>query len=284
LSASRYITACPVGCAAALAPTPIVLPEGALLRCAECGQLVSQSSAEHYWATMRAFDASAFNQPAGRELARRNQVARRRLGRVAALARKQPRDMRLLDVGCSRGHFVAAAAQMGFRAEGVEPAPQIAEAARASGLTVHTGLLDEQHFPEHAFDAVTCFEVLEHLTDPLPLVHECRRILAPGGVLCVTTGNAQSWSVSALGAKWDYFRMDKDAGHVSFYTPRSLALLAQRAGLSVIAVDTARVRFSEKGEAPRVVHAAAKLAAELLSYPARLAGRGHDMTGWFRRV
>ena len=284
MSDSRYITACPVGCSAALSATRIVLPEGALLRCGECGQLVSQTTDEHYWRTMRAFDAADFNQPEGRELSRRDEVSRRRLEKIAKLAGRAPTDMRLLDVGCSRGHFVAAAARMGYRAEGVEPAPHIAGAARAAGLSVHTGLLEEQRFPDASFDAITSFEVLEHLREPLPLMRECTRLLAPGGVMCVTTGNAASWTVAAMAARWDYFRMDKDAGHVSFYNPRSLALLAQRAGLSVIAVTTARVRFSEKGDVSRPVHAAAKLAAELLSYPARLAGRGHDMIGWFTRA
>lgn len=282
-SAHRYVTACPVGCAARLTPTSLELPEGPLLECAACGQLVSQVSTARYWEAMRAFDEPQFNQPSGRELARRMSVAQRRLQRIAALMGKPPLGLRLIDVGCSRGHFVAAAASMGFEAEGVEPAPHIAAAARAEGLVVHQGLLQDLRLPDASFDAVTLFEVIEHLKEPIPLARECARILKPGGVLCVTTGNAASWTVGLIGARWDYFHIERDAGHVSFYNPRSLALLGQRGGFTPERIDTARVKFFDKGEVGRARYALAKLAAELMSLPARLAGRGHDMIAYLRR-
>jgi len=43
-----------------------------------------------------------------------------------------------------RGDFVAAAGAFGFTADGVEPALQIAVAARATGRNVKTCLLEEQ--------------------------------------------------------------------------------------------------------------------------------------------
>jgi 2-polyprenyl-3-methyl-5-hydroxy-6-metoxy-1,4-benzoquinol methylase len=280
---ARYVLTCPVGCTAPFAATELALPEGPLLRCPECGQLVSQVGAARYWETMAQFDAADFNQPAGRELARRNAVARRRLGRIAKLLGKPPHAIRLLDVGCSRGQFVAAAAALGFAAEGVEPAPRIAAAARAAGLTVHAGLLEEQRFPDATFDALTLFEVLEHLREPAGLLRECRRVLKPGGVLLASTGNAASWTVAVMGARWDYFHIAKDGGHISFFNPHSIALLARRCGLEVARIDTARVKFHEKAGTPRARYAAGKLAAELLNLPARLAGRGHDMLAWLRR-
>jgi 2-polyprenyl-3-methyl-5-hydroxy-6-metoxy-1,4-benzoquinol methylase len=231
---------------------------------------------------MRAFDAVDFNQPTGRELERRIQVARRRLKRIARLISKDPHDIRLVDVGCSRGQFVSTAAGMGMRAEGVEPAGRIAAAARASGLRVHHGKLEDVRFETSSFDAVTLFEVIEHLKDPLPLLQECRRILRPQGVLCLTTGNAQSWTVRVMGARWDYFSMEQDGGHISFYNPRSIALLGARSGFDVIAVETARMRFSEKSGTSRLSYAIAKAAGELLSLPARFAQRGHDMIAYLR--
>jgi 2-polyprenyl-3-methyl-5-hydroxy-6-metoxy-1,4-benzoquinol methylase len=281
---SRLITACPVGCEAALEPTDIVLPEGALLECTACGQLGSQVTEVLYWNTMAAFDEPDFNQPAGRELERRNDVAKRRLGRIVAMLGKSVRPLRLLDVGRSRGQFVAAAVAMSLDAEGVEPAPHIAQAARAAGLKVRSGLLEDQHYPDAAFDAVTLFEVIEHLKAPLPLMRECARILRSRGILCLTTGNAASWTATAMREKWDYFDMRKDAGHVSFFNPRSLALLARRANLELASVRTSRVRFFEKGDTGRMRYATAKLGAELLSMPASLLGRGHDMLAFMRKV
>jgi 2-polyprenyl-3-methyl-5-hydroxy-6-metoxy-1,4-benzoquinol methylase len=279
----RYIQSCPVGCAAPLVQSDIVLPEGPLLRCAECGQLVSQVTEQRYWQTMAQFDRADFNQPSGRELARREALAARRLARIQALLARDPAAIRLLDVGCSRGHFIEAAGGRGFRAEGVEPAPGVAAEARARGLTVHMGLLEDQRFADASFGAVTLFEVIEHLKEPTALIRECRRVLEPDGLLVLSTGNTASWTVRSMKAKWDYFQIAKDAGHVSFYNPESVALLARRCGFETLRIETGRVRFNEKGDVPAPVYALGKIGAELLNVPARFLGRGHDMLAYLRR-
>ena len=98
--AHPYLTACPVGCKAGLTPTALVLPEGALQRCEECGQLLSRIGEAAYWESMRQFDQHEFNQPVPRELERRIKVARRRLDTISALLNKTPASLRVLDVGC----------------------------------------------------------------------------------------------------------------------------------------------------------------------------------------
>jgi SAM-dependent methyltransferase len=123
----------------------------------------------------------------------------------------------------------------------VEPAPDIAAAARESGLNVRSGLLEEQRYPDATFDAASLFEVVEHLREPLPLLRECRRILKPGGILIISTGNAASWTVDAMGARWDYFHIEKDGGHISFFNPQSIAALAHTCGYTVEHIATSRV-------------------------------------------
>ena len=277
-----YITACPIGCTASLVATDIVLPEGPLLQCAHCGQLVSQTSDGRYWETMAQFDRLDFNRPAGRELERRFAVARRRLMTIAAMLGKDPVMIRLVDIGCSRGQFVQAAAELGFDAEGVEPAPHMAAAAQAAGLKVHQGLLEELDFRQESFDAATLFEVVEHLREPRALLGSCHRILKPGGILVISTGNAASWTAAAMGARWDYFHMARDGGHVSFYNPVSIKLLAVSCGYAVERIETARVKFHEKADTARWLYTLGKSAADLLNAPARLAGKGHDLLAYLR--
>ncbi len=278
-----YVVSCPVGCDAPLEDTAIRVAEGALRRCTGCGQLLSRASETRYSETMAQFNAAGFNAPQGRELERRQAVARQRLARIAGLLNKSPHDIHVVDVGCSRGQFVAAAIAAGYKAEGVEPAPRLAEAARAAGVPVRTGLLEEQRFADNSFDALTLFEVIEHLRTPLPLLAECRRVLKPGGILLVSTANAESWTAAAMGEHWDYFDMQKDGGHISFYNPRSMAKIAAAAGFEVARLDTARVKFHDKENTPRLAYVAGKLLAELLNAPARIAGRGHDMLAYLRK-
>lgn len=275
---------CPVGCTSTLDPTAIVQPEGVLLRCSACGQLVSQIGAAAWAKSMQAFDAADFNLPNPREVERRQRVARKRLARITRILGRGPACATLVDVGCSRGDFVAAAAAFGFTAEGVEPAPHIAEAARAAGRNVKTGLLQDLRYPDAHFDAVTLFEVIEHLAQPLPLLAEIRRILKPGGVLLASTGNGASWTALALKGRWDYFSIEKDAGHVSFFNPRSIALAAERAGLTVASIETARVRLAEKDQVAAPLYAAAKVVGELANPLAQVLGRGHDLLAYLKRA
>jgi len=280
---TALIAQCPVGCTSTLAPTAIVQPEGALLRCSACGQLVSQIGAAAWAKSMQAFDAADFNLPNPHEIERRQHVARKRLARITQILRRGLAGATLVDVGCSRGDFVAAATAFGYTAEGVEPAPHIAEAARAAGRNVKTGLLQDLRYPDAHFDAVTLFEVIEHLAQPLPLLAEIQRILKPGGVLLVSTGNGASWTAQALKGRWDYFSIEKDAGHVSFFNPSSIALAADRAGLTVARIETARVRLAEKGQVAAPLYAAAKIAGGLANPLAQLLGRGHDLLAYLRK-
>jgi 2-polyprenyl-3-methyl-5-hydroxy-6-metoxy-1,4-benzoquinol methylase len=279
----RYVESCPLGCEAPLAATQLVLPEGPLLRCTACGQLLSQVDAERYRATMQQFDRADFHRTNPRERERLHAVARRRLRAIAALLRKPPQQVSLLDVGCSRGYFVETAAAMGFAAEGVEPSQQLAAQARASGLAVHAGLLEEQRFPDARFDALTLFEVIEHLREPRSLLAEMRRVLRPGGLLLLSTGNSASWTAAVLGAHWDYFHIAQNGGHVSFFRPESVRLLAARCGFSTERIETRRVKFHERGDVPPARYRLWKAAAELLNYPARWLGKGHDMLAYLRR-
>lgn len=283
-SQDRYITTCPVGCGADLVVTDIVMPEGRLLRCRACGQLISQLSESAYCASMRAIDVPDYHLPDEEASDRRMENATRRLTRVCELLSKPASEVRLLDVSCARGDFVAAAQTLGFDAEGVEPAPHSVEAGRATGRKLHTGRLEEQGFPDASFDAAALFEVVEQLREPIVKLHEIRRILKPGGVLLLSTGNCASWTARVLKQDWSYFQTSTHAGHVSFFNPRSLALAGQRAGFEVAGLYTARVRLVIKGKVSGPIYAAGKLAAELLNYPARLLGRGHDMIAYLRRV
>lgn len=274
---------CPVGCDAPLETTDHVLPEGALLRCTKCGQLLSQCNEDRYWQSMEEFEAPQGTLPSERSIASRFRRSKKFLDQIARLLGKTPREIRLLDVGCSSGAFLADAVVMGFKAEGVEPAAAPVATAQAAGLNVQQGLLQDIGYADGQFDAVTLLEVIEHLQDPHALLQECRRILRPGGILLVGTGNAASWTFAAEGARWEYLSIAQHGGHVSFYNPQSLGTLAKRSGFSAGAVRTRGVRFCEKGDCSKPVYRLAKIAGESLNFLAAALDKGHDMAVYLRR-
>src|SRR5688572_2104297 len=132
---------------------------------------------------------------------------------------------RLLEVGCGQGLFLERARALGWQAQGVEILAPVAERARERGLEVFLGTLAEARLPEAGFDVVVMREVIEHVVEPVPLLRECARVLRPGGVAALQTGNAASWAARVRGARWAYYRFGGHL-HIRFYSPAAARALA----------------------------------------------------------
>lgn len=284
LSSTAFITDCPIGCDAALQTTELVLPEGPLHACPECGQLVSSVDESGYWASMKEFDTEAGTKPEEGSVARRERRAGKILAAIRAALGGGERRISLLDVGCSSGAFMTAPRARGCDVQGVEPAPKAAKSAEAAGFSVFCGTLEQSAFPEASFDAITVLEVIEHLRDPLSLLRECRRILKADGVLAIGTGNAGSLTLRVLGADWDYLQIRRHGGHVSFFNPRSIRMLAQRTGFVVERIRTRRVSLAVDGAGSRFRDRALKATAEIIGGLVAITGQGHDLLALLRPI
>lgn len=100
---------------------------------------------------------------------------------------------RVLDAGCGLGYGSALLAGAGAVAvTGMDVAPAVVEVARSrvpAGVTLVEGDIHQLPFEDSSFDAVVCFEVIEHVEDAGGAIAELARVLAPGGVLLVSSPN-----------------------------------------------------------------------------------------------
>ncbi|MBI4603059.1 MAG: class I SAM-dependent methyltransferase [Planctomycetes bacterium] len=98
-----------------------------------------------------------------------------------------PRSWRVLDLGCGDGVGLEELRALGFRGPvGVELAPEKAARARVRGFEVEErDMHDLSCFADRSFDAVLCSHALEHAYEPGRILGEVRRVLAPGGALCL---------------------------------------------------------------------------------------------------
>jgi SAM-dependent methyltransferase len=146
---------------------------------------------------------------------------------VDELARHSPRG-RLLDVGCATGDFVEIAGKR-YRAEGLEPSQWAADIARGRGLVVHSRQLGD--LPgDPAYDLITLWGVIEHFESPRVEVGHIRRLLNPGGLVAVWTGDRCSWLARLMGRKWWYIQ----GQHLHLFSRRSLDLLFAQAGFGQV--------------------------------------------------
>jgi SAM-dependent methyltransferase len=147
----------------------------------------------------------------------------------------------LLDVGSAAGFFVDEGRRAGWDAEGVELSETMAEAAGSLGAVIHRGLFAEVALPEASFDAVTMWDYLEHSTDPVADLRRACRLLRPGGIVALSTGDAAAPVARLTGSRWHLLT---PRHHNFFFTPRSIERALARSGLRMLSIGHPGARYS----------------------------------------
>jgi len=97
---------------------------------------------------------------------------------------------KMMDVGCGDGRLSELARRFGVAYSGIDLSSQAVEACREKGLeAVQHDLSEPFPFPNGTFEAVSIFEVFEHLFSPDLVLSEIVRVLKPGGVVIGSVPN-----------------------------------------------------------------------------------------------
>jgi SAM-dependent methyltransferase len=165
-------------------------------------------------------------------------------GRRARLVREQvsPAGRTVLDVGCGNGKFLRAMRADGWEVSGIEPSPAGAERARHDhGLEILCRNVLDVDMAGRRFDVITLWHVLEHVPEPAAYLRHVAQWLAPDGRLVVAVPNFAGVEARLTGPRWAFLDIPR---HLFQFTPRSLALTAEQAGLAVV---SDRLRLAEYG-------------------------------------
>jgi SAM-dependent methyltransferase len=145
------------------------------------------------------------------------------------------RGRRALDVGAADGYLAERLTAAGWKVTAVER--DAAQAERAAARCEQAFAVDlERDLPPLSgqYDAIIYGDVVEHLSDPLRVMRELNRHLAPGGLVVVSVPNvAHVWvRLSLLVGRFDYGdRGILDRTHLSFFTRRTFLSFLAAAGL-----------------------------------------------------
>ena len=154
---------------------------------------------------------------------------------------------RVLDMGCGAGLLAEPLARMGGSVVGVDAAPENMAVAQAhmaqSRLEIDYRAGEIEAVAGQRFDLITCLEVVEHVADPAVFVAGLAGLLAPGGLLILSTPNRTMLSKLAI------VRIGETVGGIppgthdwdKFLTPEELIAHVSAAGLTV--AETRGLKF-----------------------------------------
>lgn len=146
---------------------------------------------------------------------------------------KRKKGGRLLDVGCSNGRFLHHMRHFGeWERYGSELIPEVAEDGRSRyGLNIFTGTLEDASFDDHYFDAVTLWDVLEHVYNPAETLVEVSRILTDDGLLAFSIPILDSLGGRVFGQYWVGYEVPR---HLHIFTRETLDQMLEKAGLTKV--------------------------------------------------
>lgn len=213
------------------------ISHGTILRCRTCcfGFRAFRSPDDEVSALYRKLDASVYE----RESRGRDKTARRHL----RIVRRFVSAGRLLDVGCASGSFLRCAADSGWQVVGVEPSEVLCAKARASlgdRGEVFCVPLQNAGLAPASFDALTLWDVLEHVTEPRAFMQLCASLLKPGGYFFVNVPDLDSLPARLLGERWPLLL----AEHLNYFNRASLRRCGELAQLRAIAFGQRPASFS----------------------------------------
>lgn len=125
----------------------------------------------------------------------------------------------LLDFGCGTGDFLVEAKKRGWRTTGFEPSEKASQLASKKGIAMVSELSE---LPDHSFDVITLWHVLEHVSNLEEQIVALDRLLKPSGKLIIAVPNYKSYDAMYYKEHWAAFDVPR---HLWHFSQKSVALI-----------------------------------------------------------
>jgi len=141
---------------------------------------------------------------------------------------------RLLDLGCSSGFFLDLARVRGWETYGVELGLAEAELCKKKNHVLFTQDVEKVDW-KVKFDAITLWDVFEHLPHGKHRLDFLKKMLNPQGLIFIQSPNAGGLAPRIM---HETCKMFDGLEHVNMYDPKTIRLIAEKCGMAVIELKT----------------------------------------------
>jgi len=158
-------------------------------------------------------------------------------------ARAALRGKKVLDIGCGGGILAEAMSARGAEVTGIDLGDAPLAVARLhlkeSGQKVDYRKIAAEDLARnepHAYDVITCMEMLEHVPDPAATIAACAQLVKPDGHAFFSTinRNPKSWLFAIVGAEYILKLLPRGThDYMKFIRPSEMERWARHAGLAV---------------------------------------------------
>jgi SAM-dependent methyltransferase len=140
----------------------------------------------------------------------------------------------LLEIGSGMGHLVGQL-EDSFQTYGMDLNHWAVEQSKSvvDKSILQTASAEEIPFADHSFDVVIIKHIVEHLPNPEKAIAEIGRVIAPGGVLILSTPNLDSLLKPWKGDRWIGYQ---DPTHISLHPPATWLEWIRKSGFSLLRV------------------------------------------------
>jgi len=156
---------------------------------------------------------------------------------------------RHLDVGAASGSVIAIAARRGWKSEGVEMSPGLANAARNKhNAKIHVGKFEDVALEPGSFDALTFWDIIEHVIDPVTVIQRARSLLSKNGVILFCTPDESSWlaktghALYRIGYRYPALALHPE-NHTYFFERTNFERILEACDLDVVSVYSQSAYF-----------------------------------------
>jgi len=141
---------------------------------------------------------------------------------------------KILDIGCSTGVFLDIAKVKNWETAGIELGLDEAAKAEEKGHKIFKNTIDALGSDEK-FDAITMWDVLEHIPDGIDHLNKIKTHLNEKGILFFQIPNSDALAAKIMRGAC---RMFDGLEHTNLYNPKTVALIAEKCGFEIKSVKS----------------------------------------------